>query len=57
MIIESQTSQYFDDFCIVYLNDILIYYNNFEKHQKHIHKILDKLKKKTYLFEHQKVSI
>ena len=37
--------EYFDDFCIVYLNDIFIYNNNFEKHQKHVHKILDKLKK------------
>ena len=37
--------EYLDDFCIIYLNDILIYNNNFEKHQKHVHKILDKLRK------------
>ena len=27
------------------MNDILIHSNNFEKYQKHVHKILDKLKK------------
>ena len=37
--------EYLDDFCIVYLNDILIYSNNFEKYQEHIHKILNKLRK------------
>ena len=37
--------KYLDNFCIVYLNDILIYSNNFEKHQKHVHKVLDKLRK------------
>ena len=37
--------EYLDDFCIVYLNDIFIYSNNFEKYQEYVHKILDKLKK------------
>ena len=32
-------------FCIVYIDDILIYNNNYEKHQTHVHQILDKLRK------------
>ena len=41
--------EYLDDFCTTYLNDILIYNNNREKHVKHVNKVLDRLKK-TNLF-------
>ena len=37
--------EYLDDFCIVYIDDILIYNNNHVEHQIHVHKMLDKLKK------------
>ena len=37
--------EYFDDFCIVYIDDILIYNNNHVEHQIHVHKMFDKLKK------------
>ena len=36
--------KYFDDFCTTYLNDILIYSDNYEQHQIHVHKILIKLR-------------
>ena len=32
-------------FCIVHIDDILIYSNNYEKHQIHVHQVLDKLRK------------
>jgi len=35
--------EYFDDFAITYLNDILIYSDDLEMHCSHVHKILRKL--------------
>ena len=35
---------FFDQFCVVYLDDILIYSKNRKEHQEHIRKILAKLK-------------
>jgi hypothetical protein len=37
--------EYLDDFCIVYLDNILIYSENPIKHGIYIHKVLQKLKK------------
>ena len=34
-----------DNFCNVYIDDILIYNNNHMKYQMHVHKVFDKLKK------------
>ncbi len=38
--------EYFNDFIIIYLNDILIYSDNLKMHHKHVHKILAKLNEK-----------
>ena len=35
----------FDVYCIVYLNDILIYSENEEKHEKHVQEVLHCLNK------------
>ena len=34
-----------NDFCLIYLNDILIYNNNKKKHIEYVKKILEKLKR------------
>jgi hypothetical protein len=36
--------EYFDEFCIAYLDDILIYNNNELKHETHVKKILFKFR-------------
>jgi hypothetical protein len=38
--------EYLNDFVITYLNNILIYSEDLKMHYKHVHKILEKLKKK-----------
>ena len=35
--------EYLDEFCIAYLNDILMYSNNLLNHQQHVSPILKKL--------------
>lgn len=37
-------SEFLDIFCIAYLDDILIYSDNIEDHQKHVQKVLQKLR-------------
>ena len=39
--------EYLNDFVITYLNDILIYSDDLEMHHSHMHKILEKLNKRT----------
>ena len=34
---------YIDDFVLVYLDDILIFSNNKEEHESHLHKVFDQL--------------
>ena len=34
---------YLDDFCIAYLDDILIYSNNELEHESHVKKVLERL--------------
>src|SRR6202165_874558 len=41
--INAALRKYLDQFCIPYLDDILIYSNTLEGHQQHVHKILEKL--------------
>ena len=36
--------EYLDLFCIIYIDNILIYVNNKQEHQEHVWKILAKLK-------------
>ena len=45
IFINKTFQKYLDDFCIIYLNDILIYNNLKAKHIKHVNKMLLKLKK------------
>ena len=37
-------SEYVDLFCVIYINDILIYSNNKREHREHVRKVLAKLK-------------
>jgi hypothetical protein len=41
--INSALREYLDDFCVVYLDDILIYSKSMEEHVKHVRKVLKKL--------------
>ena len=45
IFINKTFQEYFDDFCMIYLNNILIYNNSKAKHIKHVNKMLFKLKK------------
>ena len=54
---------YFDNFVVVYLDDILIYSDILEKHSKYVRKVLKKLeaaiigfKLEKYVFDKQKVN-
>jgi len=42
-LINDTLREYLDDFVITYLDDILIYSDDLEMHQSHMHKILEKL--------------
>jgi len=44
-LINNILREYFNDFVITYLNDILIYSDNLKMHYKHVHKVLTKLNK------------
>jgi len=46
-LINDTLREYLDDFMITYLNDILIYSDDLEMHHSHMHKILEKLNKRT----------
>ena len=46
-LINNMLREYLDDFMITYLNDILIYSDDLEMHCSHVHKILEKLNKRT----------
>ena len=37
--------EYLNDFCTIYLNEILIYSDNRENYNEHVNKILEKLQK------------
>ena len=39
----SVVSGYIDEFVLVYLADILIYSNNADEHELHLHKVFDRL--------------
>ena len=45
IFINKMFQKYLDDFCTIYLNDILVYNNLKAKHIKHVNKMLFKLKK------------
>ena len=45
IFINKTFQKYFDNFCTIYLNDILIYNNSEAKHIEHVNKILFKLEK------------
>ena len=35
---------YIDDFVLVYLDDILVFSNNEDEHEPHLHKVFDRLR-------------
>ena len=43
--------EYLNDFCTIYLNDILIYNNNRKKYIEHVNKIFEKLQKIEFFFD------
>jgi hypothetical protein len=36
--------EYLDEFCLAYLDDILIYLENLEEHEEHVKKVLTRLR-------------
>ena len=40
----SVMSGYIDEFVLVYLFDILVYSNNADEHEVHLHKVFDRLR-------------
>jgi len=53
-LINDTLREYLDDFVITYLNDILIYSEDFEMHCKHVQKILKKLKERALYVKQSK---
>ena len=53
-LINNTLNKFLNKFVIVYLNDILIYFKNTEKHIKHVKQILKKLNKKILLIKSKK---
>ena len=45
-LINDMLKEYFNNFVIIYFNNILIYLNNLKTHHKHVYKILVKLNKR-----------
>ncbi len=46
-LINNILREYFNDFVIIYFNNILIYSDNLKTHHKYVYKILIKLNKRT----------
>ena len=46
-LINDTLREYLDDFAITYLDDILIYSDDLETHRSHVHRVLEKLNKRT----------
>jgi len=46
-LINDTLREYLNDFAITYLDDILIYSNDLKMHCSHVHKVLEKLNKRT----------
>jgi len=44
-VMNSLLRQFTDDFVLVYLDDVLIYSENFEQHQRHVRQVLDVFRK------------
>jgi len=53
-LINNTLRKYLNNFVITYLNNILIFSENFETHNKHVHKILKKLKKRALYVKQSK---
>ena len=49
--INATLREYLNNFCTIYLNDILIYSNNRENHIKHVNKISEKFQKIEFFFD------
>ena len=45
-IINDIFGEYFDNFVVIYLDDILIFSKNKEEHEKHVRLVLEKLRKR-----------
>lgn len=41
--INAQLLDFLDAFCMVYINDILIYSQTLKEHKKHVHQVLEQL--------------
>jgi hypothetical protein len=48
-LINDTLREYLDDFAITYLDDILIYSDDLEAHRGHVRKVLEKLRKRSYM--------
>jgi len=53
-LINDTLKEYFNNFVITYLNDILIYSENLKTHCEHVQKILKKLKKRALYVKQSK---
>ncbi|PLW12767.1 hypothetical protein PCASD_25391 [Puccinia coronata f. sp. avenae] len=59
--LEEALGELLNDFCVVYLDDIVVFSDSFDAHEKHIRQVLDRLRaanlycspKKTQLFRHK----
>ncbi len=48
--------EWFDDFVVVYIEDILVYNNFMEEHVEHLWKVFQRLKKNNYMLSLRNLS-
>jgi hypothetical protein len=49
--------EWLDDFVVVYIDDILVYNNSIQEHVEHLHKVFQRLRKKSYMLSSRNANL